>query len=262
MSFWLRELVPWSWPVSPPRGGRLRREGAAGQRLAELAELYRVHDLPRCCGEVELAESLYTLDILDRYMPPLNIATKNIDPQMPAPTPVSTQNVSTQHRIGLDVGCKSGATLPGLQVWSPGWDGIELDAHRRYWLGHTRRAVGEAVAATLPGCRYLAGDVRSLRGHYRRITWFLPFLFPEPLEAWGLPGRYLAPEQTLGHVLSLLEPGGFLLILNQGEEEAEEQGRLLHAAGAPAEALGKVESLLSPYKKTRYGWRVGPAPQS
>ncbi|HNH49882.1 MAG TPA: hypothetical protein PKY30_22755, partial [Myxococcota bacterium] len=199
MSFWLRELLWWSWPVAPPRGARLRREGAAGQRLAELAERYRVHDLPRCCGEIELAESLYTLDILDRYMPSLNMANQDIKPRPPFDT--STPNISTQHKVGLDVGCKSGATLPGLHVWAPGWDGIELDAHRRYWLGHTRRAVGEAVAATLPGSRYLAGDVRSLRGHYPRITWFLPFLFPEPLEAWGLPARYLAPEQTLVHVL-------------------------------------------------------------
>jgi hypothetical protein len=262
MSFWLRELLWWSWPVAPPRGGRLRREGAAGQRLAELAEKYRVQDLPPCCGEIELAESLYTLDILDRYMPPLHIAEQNINPARDFLRTSSIQDISVRNKIGLDVGCKSGATLPGLHVWAPGWDGIELDAHRRYWMGHTRRAVGEAVAARLPGSRYLAGDVRSLRGRYQRITWFLPFLFPEPLEAWGLPARYLAPEQTLAHVLSLLEPGGFLLILNQGEEEADEQGRLLQAAGAPAEALGKVESLLSPYKKSRYGWRVGPAPQT
>ena len=170
------------------------------------------------------------------------------------------RDMTIRKAIGLDVGCKSGATLPGLQAWAAGWDGIELDAHRRYWSGHTRRAVGEAVAATLPGSRYLAGDVCGLSGRYQRITWFLPFLFSEPLEAWGLPLRYLAPEKTLAHVLSLLEEGGFLLILNQGEAEAEEQGRLLQEAGAASASLGRVESLLSPYKKARYGWRVGPAP--
>ena len=45
-------------------------------------------------------------------------------------------------------------------------------------------------------------------------------------------------------------------MLNQGEAEAEVQGGLFAGAGVAAEALGRVESPLSPYRKPRYGWRV------
>ena len=74
-------------------------------------------------------------------------------------------------RPGLDIGCKNGCYLPGLQAWSGGrWDGVELDAHRRYWTLTTRRAHGEFVARSLPGCRYLAGNLLEVRGRYGFIT--------------------------------------------------------------------------------------------
>jgi hypothetical protein len=109
------------------------------------------------------------------------------------------------------------------------------------------------VASLLPDCRYLAGDVRDLKGSYACITWFLPFVFVEPHQAWGLREKQFEPEGVLKHVLGLLESGGWLLIINQGEEEYQEQGRLLEGRG---EGLGEIGSVLSPFKKRRFGWRV------
>ena len=133
---------------------------------------------------------------------------------------------------------------------------VERDAHRRYLTGHTRRAVGEAIAARFPGCRFFAGDVRELDGAYARVTWFLPFVVAEPHAAWGLPAALFDPPGTLAAVLQRLAPGGELLVLNQGEAEAEVQEGLFRAAGVAVEALGRVESPLSPYRRPRFGWRV------
>src|SRR5574343_215967 len=75
----------------------------------------------------------------------------------------------------LDVGSKNGTFLPGLATaWPHGWDAVELDAHRRYLWGTTRRAYGEAMARHFDGCRFIAGDVRSLEGPWALVTWFLP----------------------------------------------------------------------------------------
>ncbi|NJM12799.1 MAG: hypothetical protein HC889_13855 [Synechococcaceae cyanobacterium SM1_2_3] len=203
--------------------------------LAEvLASRYNLSDWGRACDAQGFRESLYVLDVLDRYLGP---------PTSAAP--------------GLDIGCKNGCYLPGLHAWTHGpWDGVELDAHRRYWSLTTRRAHGERIARLLPGCRYIAGNVLDLHHSYGFITWFLPFLEPEPLQDWGLPLRFLMPLQLLEHVWSLLLPGGRLLVINQGEEEAELQQQLFQQAGIAAQALGQIESPLSPFQRRRFGWRA------
>lgn len=227
--------MEWFWQWSPPArlkgGGELPREGKAGQRAGELAARYGMSDWRRICGPVELAESLYVLDLLDRY----------------------AHFPEGRH---LDVGSKYGAYLPGLAAYRPGWDAIEADAHRRYWNLRTRRAVGEAIAGALPDCRFMASDVRQLQGQYAGITWLLPFLFADVQAAWGLPASYFSPEATLRHVLSLLQPGGQLLVWNQGEEEAAEQERLFRALPVEARALGPCPSDLSPFRNLRWGWSL------
>jgi hypothetical protein len=227
----IRDALAWSPRARLPGPSTLDGlSPAALSRVTALAERYDLAPLLAACGRVERDESLYVLDLLDRWAPP------------------------TEGRC-LDVGSKNGAYVPGLATWAPGrWDAVERDAHRRYLDGRTRRARGEAMAAAFPGCRFIAGDVRDQRGPYARITWLLPFVLPAPHRAWGLPVRLFDPAALLAHVQSLLTTDGVLLIVNQGEEEAEEQARLL--AGAPFEALGRVESALSPFRLPRYAFRA------
>ncbi len=241
-------------PLPGPAPGGLR-VGIDGQpltpraqaRVDDLAGRYDLAPLAAACGPVERAESLYVLDLLDRH----GLATPD----------------ATGTGRALDVGSKNGAYLPGLATaWPHGWDAVELDAHRRYWTLRTRRAHGEAMAAAFPGCRFHAADVRSLTGSYARITWFLPFVLEAPHRAWGLPLDTFAPTEVLAHVLSLLATRGTMLVVNQGEAEADAQAELFarclvgEATGPDATltstALGRIDSDLSPFRKPRFGWRV------
>lgn len=232
----LRQMLTWSPPViRRPRTlpALLRTLPPAVLSAAEaLASRYDLSGWERVCDAQGFRESLYVLDVLDRYAgsPPDSIPS-------------------------LDIGCKNGGYLPGLHAWSGSpWDGVELDAHRRYWTMTTRRAHGEFVACGLPGCRYLAGDLLDIQGVYGFITWFLPFLHAAPLRAWGLPDRFLMPQRLLDHAWNLLAPGGRLLIINQGEAEAERQSCLFQKVGIHAKALGPVTSVLSPFQRPRYGF--------
>ena len=203
------------------------------------------------CGPVERAESLYALDLLDRY----GLAQ-----------PRASSEGAAHAGRGLEVGAKYGAMLPGLAAgWPSGWDGVELDARQRYWDLRTRRARGEAIARALPGCRFHACDVRALphAEGWARITWFLPFVTRGAHAAWGLAPASFAPANVLADVLARLASGGRLLIVNQGAEEHAEQARLLAQALDGPEApdlevtdLGAVESSLSPYSRQRLGWQV------
>ncbi len=233
LAFRLRETVTWSPRARCPGPSTLDDlSSEARLRVDALGKRYDLGPLLAATGPVERDESLYTLDLLDRFVRPMTAGDR-----------------------GLDVGSKYGAYLPGLATFGGAWDGVERDAHRRYVTGHTRRAVGETIAARFPGCRFFAGDVRDREGSYARITWFLPFVVPEPHAAWGLPAALFDPAGALDAVRRLLAPGGEALVVNQGAAEAEVQAQLFREAGIAVEALGQVESVLSPYRKPRFGWR-------
>ncbi len=237
LGFRWRSALRWSAPawkrVVDQRVVAARLDAAGRARLAHLATRFDLTTWSEHCSWPEWRESLYVLDVVSQVVP------------------------STPEGRGLDVGAKNGCTLPGLATARPGgWDAVELDAHRRYVWGTTRRAYGEALAKAFPPCRFLAGDVREVTGRYACITWFLPFLTPAPLEAWGLPQRFLVPDELLAHVASLLVPGGTLLVVNQGEAEAALQQACFERVGVRAQALGRVESALSPFVQPRFGFLV------
>ncbi|MCU0700947.1 MAG: hypothetical protein MUC96_30945, partial [Myxococcaceae bacterium] len=118
------------------------------RRLAGLRARFDFSRWEACCSPQAWRESLYALDVVDQHL----------RLELPAGR-------------ALDVGAKNGAMLAGLATALPrGWDAVELDAHRRYLWGSTRRVYGEAVAAAFPGCRFIAGDVRSLEGPWAAVT--------------------------------------------------------------------------------------------
>jgi hypothetical protein len=238
LAFGLRSRLTWSLPAFKRVVGREQVEAALDAKArARLAELERRFDLSAwgtCCSLPEWRESLYVLDVLATHLPP-----------------------GLPEGRGLDVGAKNGCTLPGL-VTATGrpFDAVELDAHRRYLWGSTRRVYGEALARRFEGSRFIGGSVADQPGPWAVVTWFLPFLTPEPLAAWGLPSRFLAPEALLRHVLGSVVPGGVVLIVNQGEEEAALQQRLLEQVGARFTSLGRIDCALSPFRLARFGLLV------
>lgn len=234
LSFRLRSAFPFSLPAfkRTVTFESLTLPASARERALELLEANDRATWAGCCNAQDWPESLYALDVLRRVLP--------------SPLPEGR---------GLEVGAKNGSMLPGfVTAVRRGCDAVELDAHRRYLWGSTRRVYGEAMARAFPDCRFIAGDVRSLEGPWAVVTWWLPFLTAAPLEAWGLPGRFLAPLELLTHVCSRVVPGGVVFIVNQGEAEHELQGRLFREAGLEAKSLGQIESVLSPFLKPRFGW--------
>ncbi len=232
-------LLTWSPPSLKSRIGAVEpmiaKVGAdAPARHAELAKKYDLSKWPSVCTPSEYRESLWVLDLLDRWV--VSVAPPG---------------------QCLDVGSKNGAYLPGCCAALPGpWTGVELDAHRRYVNLATRRGHALGLLAAYPASRYVAGSVTEIQGTFSAITWFLPFIIPEPFDAWELPKKFYEPERLLNHVWSLLAPGGVLLLVNQEEEEAEVQAKMFAAAGISVEPLGVIESPVSPYRVRRFGFRA------
>lgn len=237
-AFAVRSTFTWSLPAFKRVVGRAevwsQLDEGAQARLKALEQRFDFSKWATCCSLQEWKESLYVLDVLTTHVP-----------------------ASLPQGRGLEVGAKNGCTLPGLATATGrGFDAVELDAHRRYLWGSTRRVYGEALAREFDGCRYRVGSVTEQRGPWALVTWFLPFVTREPLEAWGLPARFFEPERLLRHVLSQVVPGGVMLLVNQGAHEAALQQQLLEQVGASWRALGRIDSPLSPFRRERFGFVV------
>jgi len=207
---------------------------AASDRFGYLGLRYNTHIWTRVCSKSEFRESLYVLDILDRYLPRSEIRTRC-----------------------LDIGSRKWSYLPGLCSYTQTpWDGVEIDAYQRYITLDTRRAHAEYMLTAYPDSRYISGSVLKLSGSYPLITWFLPYISEESFDASHLPERYFQPETLLRHALSLLAPKGRMIILNQGEKERDLQQAMFDKLGVTVQALGKIASEFTPYKKDRYGWLI------
>lgn len=169
----------------------------------------------------------------------------------------------------LDVGSKQWAYALGQWAFTQtafpasNWEGVELDAHRRYSLWHRRLDYAKGVEALAPqALQYRVGDVRDLlppppsplfpSGGYGLVVQSLPFVVPDPHLHWGLPWHHYQPAALLEHLLvQLLAKGGCLLILNLTPYEAVAQKRLL-------EALQQKVADHSPFRIHEYGHLEAP----
>lgn len=205
----------------------------AKSRAEDLMSSYACSDWHRMCTAEQIQINFYVLDVLDRI--------------------VGKRSVSEQC---LDIGSAHWNYLPALAAFSQTpWQGVELDAHQRYIDFTTRRAQAEYMASFFPGSAYHVGSVLQLNESYNFITWLLPYVCIEPLHYAGLPKEYFQPDSLLQHVWGHLKSGGVLFVINQGEQEAEEQGRLFAQLGVQAKPV-KLKSVFSIFKKQRFAWCV------
>ena len=182
-------------------------------------------------------ENQYTKDILERYF------KKN-------------RNLSTKV---LDIGSKNWFYAKGEYEFFNEFlnefylDGVEIDAFRLYSNFYNRFEVAKYHIKDLKNANYIADNLLNLEEKYDYIIWFLPFILKEPHIKWGLPKKLFYPEKLLNHAFNLLNKQGQMLIINQGEFEAQTQKELLEKLSIKYADLGEITSTYFQYKHKRYG---------
>ncbi len=231
----LRQRLRWSRPTYCPRNEDKAPFFRARPHLLSAAERlerrYHLRDFRGRSTSVEYRESLYVLELMERFFP----AHRLCDPVR-----------------ALDVGSKNFTYVRGLHHFfrhagetaprQVELTGIEVDPYQVYTDLHSRHDYALYHTRGLDGCRYLAGDVMGRQGRYDAITWFLPFVTEYALRKWGLPGSLFRPEPLLRHIFGLLAPGGVLILSNREEEEREIQAQLLRNLGIPFRPPDRHES--------------------
>jgi len=182
-------------------------------------------------------ENLYVLDLLDRFL--------GVD-------------FKKDLKV-LDIGCKNWfyakaeylffrKRCPNLII-----DGIEIDPNRLYSNFYSRGEVAKFNIKDLNGANFIAKDFLEHDKKYDYIIWILPFVVKYPHLKWGLPQKYFQPKKMLLHAYNSLNPGGKMLIINQGEVEYEVQKMLCNELNIKYLPIGKIESDFLTCEHKRYG---------
>lgn len=241
IDFFLRQRLTFSrknyYEKNEPKEGLFDSNSPKAQEKEEfLYEKYGLKDLKNNSTRRNYLENLYVIDVLDKYFD-LN---------------------STQSTKILDVGCKNWFYAKGeyffFKKCSPQFelDGIELDSKRLYSNLFTRAEAAKFYIKGLQNTTYIEGDFLNHNVQYDCITWFLPFIIKEPMLKWGLPTQYFKPEVMLEHAYKMLNQGGKMLIVNQGETEFEVQKQLCDKLNIKYIPLGEIKSDFELYKP-RFG---------
>lgn len=185
-------------------------------------------------------ENNYTLDVLEQFF----------------------SKSEKKHLRVLDIGSKNWFYVKGEHSFFKSFcedfilNGVELDAYRLYSNFYSRYETAMFYKKGLENTNYIADDLLNLNNQYDYIIWFLPFVIKEPHVMWGLPDKYFCPKKLLEHAYSLLEKNGQMLIINQGEVEAQVQKQLLDESGIKYEEKGIVKSEFLQYKNNRYAFLI------
>jgi len=198
---------------------------------------YRLENLKNNSTQLNYLENLVTIELLEKYL--------KVDKQKPAV---------------LDIGSKNWFYAKGEYNFfrynnfekEIRLDGIEIDAFRIYLDLCTRYDYAVYYTQGLENCRYLPKNLLNHRKKYDYITWFFPFLTEYPLLKWGLPLSVFKPVEMLEHAVSLLNPDGQLLIVNQDENEYSIQEQLIQNQNLNYIKAGVFNNSFLDYEHKRY----------
>jgi len=205
-------------------------------------ETLKKYDLPllKNLSERNIKENLYFLNIYDKYLSKKQCSKISL----------------------LDIGSKNWNYVKSEYLFvsslseEPHLDGIELDGYRLNNKFYSRFEIAKFYTKDLQNTHYTVGDFMEHKGSYDYIIWILPFITEYPLLRWGLPLKFFKPKKMLEHAYSLLNEGGELLIINQGEEEYKIQQELNKELGLIAEYFGEIEDKFNLFKNKRFASKI------
>ena len=248
----LRQIFQWRMPgfyIRPRPSQELfaHLAGVERERAEELAaRLYKDYHLEHFYADstpLNYRENLYYLDLLVTCFERASASL---------PESIHAADIGPSHWFYVQ------ALYAGLKWWhAPQGRAVtltafEIDAYRIYADLHSRYDHALAHMRQLPAVHYLPRAFTRQPAAYDLITMFFPFVFEKDHLEWGLPDPIFHPQRLLEDAWASLKPGGWLVMVNQGEAEHLTQLVWMKQAGIqPVEAY-RQDPLLFHYDIDRY----------
>ena len=134
--------------------------------------------------------------------------------------------------------------------------GYEVDAYRVYGDLYSRYDYAEAYIGGLEGVHYIDTAFKRQVDIFDVIVVLFPFILKEDHLKWGLPGHHYQPQKLLDDAWKSLNPGGLLVIANQGEREKAAQEKLLQMANFSSWRGFQFQSLFYRYPISHHVWVI------
>lgn len=226
------------WAALPP-ADRPRAAELAGR----LARQYHLQELASQTTPVNYRENLFYLHLLESALEASQISL---------PDSLRAADIGPSHWFYVQA-------LAALLRW---WrtphprqidlQGYEIDAYRVYADLHSRYDHALGHMRGLPGVTYIPHGFTTQPSTFHLIFMLFPFVFSKDHLEWGLPGSLFQPRALLQAAWQSLQPGGLLIIVNQGEAEHAAQRALLESEGIPIRAAFRHDPLLFRYSLDRF----------
>lgn len=124
--------------------------------------------------------------------------------------------------------------------------GLEIEGYRRYPDGRCRHDYATHYLEGLGTASYHVGDMRDWTGRAEVVTCWYPFVHPKTVLKWGLPLSQFDPAGFFRQLAMLVEPGGHLMMVNQGLAEWQLAERWLQPQGLSLQRHLVVDAPLLP----------------
>lgn len=122
--------------------------------------------------------------------------------------------------------------------------GVEVEGHRIYYNGYSRRDYAQGYVRNLPQTSFVIADYAQYQQPADTIMAWYPFVTPAPVLAWRMPLTFFAPLALFARIAMNLNPSGVFVMVNQGPEEADVAADHCRQAGLRFESACELRETL------------------
>jgi hypothetical protein len=226
--YWLAEGLEWSRGLyqERPVGQLTHLSGTQQARIAVLRRQFDVRFEQHCAALTTLKNYDY-LDILDQAWSVWG-----------QPRPVGG--------VVHDVGASNFWYARALHTFflPSALTGVEVEGHRIYYNGYSRRDYAQGYVQNLPQTTFVIADYAQYEQPADTIIAWYPFVTPAPVLAWRMPLAFLAPQALFERIAMNMNPSGVFVMVNQGPEEADVAADCCRQAGLKLESSCELHATL------------------
>ncbi|PKO11635.1 MAG: hypothetical protein CVU39_28290 [Chloroflexi bacterium HGW-Chloroflexi-10] len=214
----------------------------AWESEALMRQMYHLEQFRDCATAINYRENLFYLHLLEGAFQRA---------QLVLPREIQVVDIGPAHWFYVQALYAGLTWYQTTQARDVRLSGYEADAYHLFSNLHSRFDYARAHIRSLP-VEYIPHEFIEQPGAYDLVCMFFPFVFLRDHLLWGIPRRNFDPLMLRKIAWNSVKPGGWWLLVNQGEAEHQAELELLAQLGIHPQIAYRHQSLLYPYRLERF----------